>query len=139
MSKLLYSFKGVRGRNMEIYDRKVVISTEVTLGSVITKNATDGTKTIFYPDVVGIQFKESGLAIGFIQFETPSSQMNNQGSNMFSENTFTFEQGKNGVTNEKMKEVYNFLCDLIEDIKYSNYDNLKSQSASTLSEDLPDL
>lgn len=64
--------------------------------------------------------------------------MNNQGSNQFSENTFTFEQGKNGVTNEKMVEVYNLLCDLIEDIKFSDYDNLKSRSLS-FSDELPEL
>lgn len=138
MSKLLYTFKGVRGRNMEVFDRKVVISTDVTVGSVLTRNATDGIKTIFFTDVVGIQFKQSGLTIGYIQFETSSTQMNNQGSNQFSENTFTFEQGKNGVTNEKMVEVYNLLCDLIEDIKFSDYDNLKSRSLS-FSDELPEL
>ena len=123
---------------MEVYDRKVVISTEVTAGSVLTGNATDGIKTIFYTDVVGIQFKESALTIGYIQFETPSNQMNNQKSNQFSENTFTFEAGKNGVTNEKMTEVYNMLCDLIEDIKFSDYDDLKSRALS-LSDELPEL
>lgn len=123
---------------MEVFDRKVVISTDVTVGSVLTRNATDGIKTIFFTDVVGIQFKQSGLTIGYIQFETSSTQMNNQGSNQFSENTFTFEQGKNGVTNEKMVEVYNLLCDLIEDIKFSDYDNLKSRSLS-FSDELPEL
>lgn len=137
MSKPLCSFKGVRGRSMTVYERKVVISTEVTIGSVITRNATDGIKTIFFTDVVGVQFKPVGVTVGFIQFETPSMQMNNQNSNFFSENTFTFEE-KNGVTNQKMSEVYEMICDLIEEIKFYNIDYMKSQNKA-ISDELPDL
>lgn len=73
---------------------------------------------MFLIDVVGVQFKKSGLTIGYLQFETPSLQMNNEKSNMFSENTFTFEDGKNGVTNQLMQEVYNYVVDRIERLKY---------------------
>ena len=118
MSQLLYQFYGVRGRSIAIYDRKCVISTQAGVGSLLTGNATDGVKTIFYCDVVGVQFKKSGALIGYLQFETGSVQMNNQNSNMFSENTFTFEHNKNGVTNEQMEFVYNQVCDMIEAIKY---------------------
>lgn len=118
MSNLLYELDGVRGRHVKIYDRKVVISTKAGVGSFLTGNATDGEKTIFYKDVVGIQFKKSGVTIGYLQFETASLQMNNQNSNTFSENTFTFEDGKNGITNNKMVEVYNEVTDIIEKIKY---------------------
>ena len=140
MSKLLYQLEGVRGRSMAVYDRKVVISTKVSVGSVLTRNATDGVKTIFYKDVVGIQFKESGLTIGYIQFETPSAQMNNQASNMFSENTFTFEDNRNGITNGKMNEVYNSICDLIEEIKYPSASPAEKQAPSDdISDVLPEL
>lgn len=120
MAKLLYQLEGVRGRSIKIYDRKCVISTKVSVGSIITGNMTDGEKTIFYKDVMGIQFKKSGGLIGYLQFETGSVQMNNQNSNMFSENTFTFEHGKNGVTNEQMEAVYNQICDIIEAVKYGD-------------------
>lgn len=119
MAQLLYSLEGVRGRHIDIYDRKCVISTRAGVGSFLTGNATDGEKTIFYTDVVGIQFKKSGSLIGYLQFETGSVQMNNQGSNMFSENTFTFEHGKNGITNEMMEGIYRYISDVIENIKYS--------------------
>ena len=118
MAKLLYQLEGVRGRNIAIYDKKCVISTKVTVGSIITGNMTDGEKTIFYSDVMGVQFKKSGNLIGYLQFETASVQMNNQNSNMFSENTFTFEHGKNGISNEQMEAIYHYVCDLIEAIKY---------------------
>lgn len=120
MAKLLYQLEGVRGRSIQIYDRKCIISTKAGVGSLLTGNASDGEKTIFYIDVVGVQFKKSGNLIGYLQFETGSVQMNNQNSNMFSENTFTFENGKNGVTNDQMVMIYNLVCDLIEQIKYGS-------------------
>jgi len=120
MAKLLYQLEGVRGRSAEIYDRKCVIATKPTVGSFITGNVTDGEKTIFYADVIGIQFKKSGGLIGYLQFETASAQMNNQNSNMFSESTFTFENGKNGITNEMMEAIYHQVCGLVEAVKYGD-------------------
>lgn len=120
MARLLYQLEGVRGRSISIYDRKCVISTKAGVGSFITGNVSDGEKTIFYTDVVGVQFKKSGGLIGYLQFETGSVQMNNQNSNMFSENTFTFEHNKNGITNEQMEAIYHQVCNVIENIKYGN-------------------
>ena len=116
----MYQFEGVRGRTMWVFDRKVVIATKAGVSSFITGNVSDGEKTIFYKDVIGVQFKKSGSLIGYLQFETGSMQMNNQGSNMFSENTFTFEHNVNGVTNEQMEGLYHYICDIIERIKYGD-------------------
>ena len=118
MAKFIYEFEGVRGRNLKLYDTKVVVTTNVTIGSLITGNVTDGEKTIFLSDIVGIQFKRSGALIGYLQFETPSMQMNNKGSNMFSENTFTFENNKNDITNELMEILYEYIVNRIEELKY---------------------
>ena len=113
MAIFICTIEGVRGRTLHIYDTKVEIDTQVTVGSVVTGNATDGEKTIFLKDVVGVQFKRSGLTLGYLQFETPSMQMNNRGDNMFSENTFTFE-GDNLL----MEKIRDFLVDRIEGYKY---------------------
>jgi len=118
MANLICKLEGVRGRTMRLYDTKCVITTNITAGSVITGNLTDGEKTLFLKDIVGVQFKESGALIGYLQFETSSHQMNNSNSNMFSENTFTFESGKNGITNVLMKKVYSYVVDRIEELKY---------------------
>lgn len=139
MSKLLYELDGVRGRSMKVYDRKVVIDTKVTAGSLLTGNATDGTKTIFYKDVVGIQFKPTGLTIGYLQFETPSGQMNNLKDNHFSENTFTYGDKKSGASNEEMARIYNEICDLIENIKYPELNENNSHVEEKFSDELPDL
>ncbi len=120
MANFICEFEGVRGRNLKLYDTKIIITTKKTAGSLITGNFTDGEKTIYLCDVVGVQFKKSGLAIGYLQFETPSMQMNNKNDNFFSENTFTFENGKNGITNELMGALYNFVTDRIEELKYGN-------------------
>lgn len=118
MAKFICAIEGVRGRSLRLYDTKCIINTKKTAGSFITGNFTDGEKTIFLCDVVGVQFKKSGGLIGYLQFETSSMQMNNSDSNMFSENTFTFEEGKNGVSNALMEAIYNYVTDRIEEIKY---------------------
>jgi len=127
VSKLVCKLEGVRGRKIAVYDNKCVINTDATLGSLLTNNALDGEKTIFYIDVVGVQFKVSGLAIGYLQLETPSMQMNNQASNMFSENTFTFEENKNGITNELMEQVRDYILSRIEGYKYGTIQQLPQE------------
>ena len=117
MARFIARVLGARGRTLSIYDTKCVISTTVTPGSILAGNATDGEKTIFYPDCVGIQFKEAGRTLGFLQLETASMQMNNQTSNVSSENSFTFEDVP-GSTNAVMQIVYSAVCDLVETVKY---------------------
>lgn len=117
MARFIARVLGARGRTLTIYDTKCVISTTVTPGSILAGNATDGEKTIFYVDCVGIQFKEAGRTLGFLQLETASMQMNNQTSNVSSENSFTFEDVP-GSTNAVMQIVYAAVCDLVETVKY---------------------
>ena len=83
---------GNRGRSLSVYEDFAVINVTPTVGSVITGNALDGQKIIFYADVIGIQYKEPGATIGYLQLETASPTMNNKSSNFFNENTFTYEK-----------------------------------------------
>lgn len=131
MANLICTLYGARGRSIKIYDNKCEIITDVTLGSVLTSNATDGKKTIFYKDCTGVQFKESGLTIGFLQLETPSGQMNNVSSNFFSENTFTFD---GGVGNSLMEDVYTYITDRIEGYKYNDNDLLEANLPRSLAD-----
>ena len=117
MARFIARVLGARGRTLSIYDTKCVISTSVTPGSILSGNAIDGEKTIFYLDCVGVQFKEAGRTLGFLQLETASMQMNNQTSNVSSENSFTFEDVP-GSTNAVMQIVYAAVCDLVETVKY---------------------
>jgi hypothetical protein len=100
---------------MLVYENKVIISTAVTLGSLIAHNATDGEKTIYYKDCVGVQFKESGMTIGYLQLETAGAIMNNKQNNFFNENSFTFDTTVQ--SNEKMREVADYIRARVEEIK----------------------
>lgn len=111
----VYSIDGVRGKHIDVYENKCTIKTKVTLGSIIASNATDGEKTIYYKDCVGVQYKPSKFTIGYLQLETASGMMNNKGSNFFGENSFTFDTTV--ISNEKMEEVANYIRKKIDEIK----------------------
>ena len=111
----VYSIDGIRGRHIDIFENKCIIKVKTTIGSLLTSNATDGEKTIYYKDCVGIQFKKAGFAIGYLQLETASGMMNSKNSNFFGENSFTFDTTK--ISNEKMEEVANYVRKRIDEIK----------------------
>lgn len=112
---IVYDIEGVRGRHIYVFEDRVVLKTTAGLGSFITGNASDGEKTIYYADCIGVQFKESGLQIGYLQLETSSALMNKKASNFFNENSFTFDTTK--VTNEKMREVAEYVKKRVEEYK----------------------
>lgn len=115
LDKVVYHINGARGRVIDIYPHKCVITTGVTFGSIITRNATDGEKTIYYQDCIGLQVKYPGVAIGYIQFETASMTMNNSGSNFFNENSFTFEETQ--ISSDEMSIVVDYIKTQLEEIK----------------------
>lgn len=123
---LVYSIDGVRGRHIDIYQDKAVINTKATIGSVLTRNATDGEKTIYYVDCIGIQFKPSKMTIGYLQIETAAFSGNNQVSNFFNENSFTFDLSV--ISNEKMKEVADYVKAQIDAIKKTKYQPSPAQN-----------
>ena len=105
---LIYNLDGARGRRLRVYEDRCEISTDVTVGSVLTGNVSDGEKTIFYADCIGLQFKKSGTLLGYLQVETAAPTMNNEKSNFFNENSFTFSENSN-ISNELVKEVYRYI------------------------------
>lgn len=117
--KPIFDLKGCRGRRAKIYVDKVEITTDVTVGSFISGNVTDGTKTIYFMDIIGVQFKESGVLIGYLQFETSNSTQNNASSNFFNENTFTFEESQ--YSNKFMLNVYYYVINQMNKIKRISY------------------
>ena len=118
MEKPVYDIEGVRGRSIQVYPNRCVIKTKAKISSFITGNASDGEKTIYYVDCIGVQFKKSGLQIGYLQLETASSFGNNKRSNFFNENTFTFDANISLATsNEKMEEVAEYIKGKIDEIK----------------------
>ena len=125
-TNLIYDLEGARGRYLKVYDDKVVITVKAGLGSFFTGNISDGEKTIYYSDCIGVQYKKSGFQLGYLQFETAGGIMNNKADNFFNENTFTWNTTKQ--TNEKMEEVANYTK---ERVNY--YKTAKNSPASAVS------
>lgn len=97
---------GSEGRILSVYEDRV---------SLLTKpksfvNFSNGEKTIYYKDCVGVQFNPSPSSwqLGYLQFET-SSNMTNHTSTYYNENTFVWYLQKSEVTNEGMQEVNDFV------------------------------
>ena len=112
----IYRIDGVRGRHLDVFDNRCIIKTKVTIGSLLSHNATDGVKTIYYSDVVGVQFKTPGFTIGYLQLETPGMTMNNKASNFFNENSFTYDESV--VKTEKMREIVAYIEERVQEIKH---------------------
>ena len=121
MSEKIYDLDGSRGRHIDVYDDKVVLTVKAGIGSFLTGNITDGEKTIYYSDCIGIQFKKSGITLGYLQFETAGGIMNNKSSNFFNENTFTWDSPIN-VSNEFMEKVANYCKKQGDDYKSGKHD-----------------
>lgn len=128
----VFSVKGVRGRNLYVFDDKCIINTTAGVGSLLTGNATDGEKTIYYADVIGVQYKPSGVTIGYLQLETASAQMNNLKDNHFNENSFTFDIST--VSNERMAEVAEYVKNRVDEYKRSGGTQVVQQAASNADE-----
>lgn len=130
MSDLIYDLKGCRGRHIQVFDDKVILSVKAGVGSFLTGNVIDGQKTIYYTDCIGIQFKKSGLVIGYLQMETSSATMNNKESNLYNENTFTWETTQQ--SNKKMEEVRKYIEERVN--YYKNPHNFSKAAYSSADE-----
>ena len=116
---------GSRGRTIRVLKDRCIIKTSVTAGSVLTGNITDGEKTIFYYDCIGVQLKTAGALLGYLQIETASGLMNNNSSNFFNENTFTYEDAN---LNKTVREMADYIISRVALYKkpiYSPADELK--------------
>ncbi|MCR5807357.1 MAG: SHOCT domain-containing protein [Oscillospiraceae bacterium] len=131
MENCVFDLDGVRGRHMKVYDDHVVISIKVSLGSFLTGNISDGEKVIYYRDVIGVQFKEAGLQIGYIQLETASNLVNNGNSNFFSENSFTFDITTSS-TNKEMRKVRDYIQERVQESKRAGSVSLSSPADELL-------
>ena len=113
--EVVYHIDGARGRSIDIYPYKCVITTTATIGSVITSNATDGEKTIYFQDCIGLQVKYPGLTLGYIQFETAAATQNNSSSNFFNENTFTYDSPQ--ISADEMALVVKYVKEQLDRLK----------------------
>lgn len=128
----IYDLKGARGRSLKVFDNKCVIATKANLVSFATGNGSDGEKTIYYSDVLGVQYKRCGVQLGYLQLETASSTMNNRTDNFFNENSFTFDADLDII----MEEVQNFVKKKVDEAKKTKNAPIVVAGASSSADEL---
>ena len=103
-----YCVKEINGPYMRVYEDKVII-TRKSYSSAVGKILAADEKTIYYIDVLGVQFKKSSKIIpGYLQFETASSTEKDS-----QENSFAFTLG----SNMEMELVAQYVKSRVDEIK----------------------
>lgn len=106
------------GKILDVYENKVVFTSTKSTSTIITGlflggSMTQGEKTIYYKDAIGIQFKPSSITDGYIQVETAVGGMTSARSQYDGENAIQF----GGKVNEEAEIVANYIKNKIEEIK----------------------
>ena len=109
---VVYKLKGAQ-KILRVYEDRVTLEIIKNARAVLTQTWFNGTKEIYYSDMLGIQYKPSGnLILGYIQFETASSR---GGNNFGSENSWTYDYRT--IPNETAKEVENYIREKVRQSK----------------------
>lgn len=106
------------GKILDVYENKVVFTSTKSTSTVVSSllfssAATQGEKTIFYKDAIGVQFKPSSVLDGYIQVETAAGGMTSSSSAYGGENSIQFGQ----QVNADAEIVSNYIRQRIEEIK----------------------
>lgn len=102
-SEIIIEFYGSNGQ-IDLYNDKLIIKRAGFI-AVLSHGFTKGDKTIYLNQITGIQFKEAGLLVGYIQFTLPGGIESRRGimDAAKDENTVTFEAFRNDDA-RKLKE-----------------------------------
>lgn len=117
MAKLICELIGVHDCRLKLYNTKCVITKANVVSQPSAENITYEEKTIFLKDIVGVQIKKTNMQNGYLRLETPIMQISSHNP-ASSDNIFIYEEGKNGLTAQVMDEVYTYIVDRIEELKY---------------------
>ena len=107
------------GKILDVYDNKVVFSSTKSTSTLVTgivfgTSVTQGEKTIYYKDAIGVQYKPSSIADGYIQVETAAGGVTSSSSQYGGENSIQFS-GKE--RNAEAEIIVAFIKNKIEEIK----------------------
>lgn len=137
MSIYICTIENLHSTELVLYDRKVVIRNRTKLFDADRKYYSE--KTIFWVDIVGVEFKHSGIFnYGFFQFEIASNQYDidhtlhsaKTDSEKYSENSFMFTQ--NNGSRSYIQRLYEFILDRIEGYKYGDVKSLEESISDEL-------
>ena len=107
------------GKILDVYDNKVVFTSTQSTSTLVTglvfgTSVTQGEKTIYYKDAIGVQYKPSAIADGYIQVETSAGGMTSSSSQYSGENAIQFS-GKD--RNAEAEIIVAFIKNKIDEIK----------------------
>ena len=114
-----YCMVNSTGKILDVYDNRVIFtsihstSTLVT-GILVGKSVTQGEKTIYYKDAIGVQYKPSSVLDGYIQIETAAGEVTSSSSQYVGENAIQFA-GKE--RNAEAEIIVAFIKKQIDEIK----------------------
>lgn len=106
------------GKILDVYDNKVVFTSTKSTSTVVSSlifgdSLTQGEKTIYYKDAIGVQFKPATITDGYIQVETAVGGMTSAKSQYGGESSIQF----GSKVNDEAETVTNFIKQKIEEIK----------------------
>lgn len=107
------------GKILDVYDDKVIFTSTKSTATLVTglvfgTSVTQGEKTIYYRDAIGVQYKPSSIADGYIQVETAAGNMTAKGNQYSGENSIQFS-GK--TMDEEAAIIVDFIRKRVEEIK----------------------
>ena len=106
------------GKILDVYENKVVFTSTQSTSTLVTgllfgTSVTQGEKTIYFKDAVGVQYKPCSIADGYIQVETAAGGVSTSNSQYSGENAIQFAKR----CNEDAEIIANYIRKQIEDIK----------------------
>lgn len=107
------------GKILDVYDNKVVFTSTQSTSTVVTglffgTSVTQGEKTIYFKDAIGVQYKPSSVLDGYIQVETAAGGVSSSSSQYSGENSIQFS-GKE--RNAEAEIIVNYIRQKIEETK----------------------
>ena len=117
------------GKILDVYENKVVFTSTQSTSTLVTglvfgTSTTQGEKTIYYKDAIGIQYKPSAIADGYIQIETAAGGVSSSSSQYGGENAIQFS-GKE--RNAEAEMIVAYIRTQIENIKNTTASGIVQQ------------
>lgn len=119
------------GKILDVYENKVVFTSTQSTSTIVTglvfgTSVTQGEKTIYFKDAIGVQYKPSSIADGYIQIETAAGGVSTSNSQYGGENSIQF--GKK--SNEEAEMMVAYIRKQIENIKNAPVGGVVQQLSS---------
>jgi hypothetical protein len=107
------------GKILDVYDDKVIFTSTKSTATLVTglvfgTSVTQGEKTIYYRDSIGVQYKAPTITDGYIQLETAAGNMTSKANQYGGENSIQFA-GKDSAADAEI--IVGFIRKRIEEIK----------------------